>query len=57
MKILKYIFNQISLNNWDNVLNIIKSNKKKIDFNIPINNIYFIEFLIINNKLNILKKN
>lgn len=55
MDILKDIFTNINNNNWDNVFNIIKNNKK-IDFNIPYNNIYLLEILLINNKIEIIKE-
>jgi len=56
MDILKTIFYNININNWKLVINTIKTKKKDIDFNIPINNIYLLELLLINNKIDILKE-
>ena len=39
MDILKNIFYNIGINNWELVNDIIIKKKKEIDFNIPINNI------------------
>lgn len=54
MDLLKKIFLDINNNKWDNVLKIIKEKNKEIDFNIPYNNIYLLEILIINNKKEII---
>ena len=56
MEYLLDIFKNLKINNWNNIENIINKNLNKINFNIPINNIYFIEMVLINNKYDILKK-
>ena len=56
MEYLLDIFNNIKINNWNKIDEIITKNLTKINFNIPINNVYFIEMVLINNKYNILKK-
>ena len=52
MNNIKDIFNSIKSNNWNNVLSILNKNPN-LNINIPINNIYLIELILINNKLDI----
>lgn len=56
MEYLLKIFDNLKKNKWDNVDKIITNNLKEINFNIPINNIYLLELILINNKYKILDK-
>ena len=47
MEYLLDIFNNIKINNWNKIDEIITKNLTKINFNIPINNVYFIEMVLI----------
>jgi len=53
-KLITTIFNAIKLQNWDNLIDIIKSNN--IDYNIKDNNgIYLLEHIVLFNKIDIVK--